>query len=81
MEHSVFAVKLSQVKDILATSGMVQALHAWINHPPASSSLSSLSAMAMDLDEASSSFYSHTMSFNLWTNAHPPLALRAPTLE
>jgi len=73
VEHSISLVTLSQVKDILATSGMVQALHTWILLPPASFSLSSPSAMAVDLDEASSSSYSHTTHFNLWTDSHPLL--------
>jgi len=81
MEHSSSSVTLSQVKDILATSGMVQALHTQINPHPDSSFLSSPSAMAVDLNEASSSSYSCVISFDPWTDAHPLPALWVLTLE
>src|SRR6267142_2061802 len=68
---SVSLVTLSQVKDILTTSRMVQALHTQINPPPASLSLSSPSAMEIDLDKSASASYSHAMSFDLWTDSHP----------
>ena len=64
MGHSISPVTLSQVEDILTTRGMVQALHAQINPPPASFSFSSPSAMVMDLDKVSSSSYANATSFN-----------------
>ena len=68
-EPSVSPVTLSQVEDILATSGMVQALHAWFP-PPASSSVSP-PHMVMNVDELPSPSHSRTTSYNSWTDSHP----------
>jgi len=79
--QSISPVTLSQVEDILATSGMVQALHARINPPPpASSPLSPSLNMEVDLDKNPSTL-SHATSLNPWIDSHPPLGLRVPTPE
>src|SRR6266850_2405837 len=72
LEPSVSPVMLSQVEDILATSRMVQALHAQFP-PPASSSTSS-SSTEMNVDEFPSPSHSRAASldasFNPWTDTH-----------
>src|SRR6267142_6408970 len=73
LEPLVSPVTLSQVEDILATSGMVQALHA--RFPPPASSSASSSSMEMNVDE--SPFPPHSFassldaSFKPWTDTHP----------
>jgi len=78
MEHPVSPVMLSQVKDILATSGMVQAIHARLNPPPASSPSVSSTNMKIDSeDESPSTAPSYATSLNLWQDSHPSLDLQA----
>ena len=61
-------VTLSQVDDLLATSKMVQALHAW--HVPL---VESLSPPPMAVDEAPVPPPSWELTpFNSWTMTHPP---------
>src|SRR6267142_6654578 len=73
-EPSVSPVTLSQVEDILATSRMVQALHARFPPPASSSALSS--STEMNVDESPSPPHSCASSldasFNPWTDTHPP---------
>jgi len=64
-EFSASPVMLSQVEDILATSGMVQALHTQTNPPPASSPSTPSLNMEVDSDETPSAL-SQATSLNLW---------------
>src|SRR6267142_2614208 len=77
-EPSVSPMTLSQVKDILATSGMVQALQAQFPSPASSST--SLSSLRMIVDESPSPSHTHAasldISFDPWTDTHHLLDLR-----
>src|SRR6267142_2298494 len=61
LEPLVSPVTLSQVEDILATSGMVQALHT--RFPPPASSSTSPPLVVMNMDESPSPSHSCTTSY------------------
>src|SRR6267142_461737 len=69
LEPSVSPVTLSQVEDILTTSGMVQALHT--RFPPPASSSTSPPLVVMNMDESPSPSHSCATSYDLWTDSHP----------